>query len=243
MQYYLGRFGFLLKAIFIAGALTCIAWPQEGPPVDTSTPAPRTADGHPDFTGYWKGTKYTNPVGNIAKDLPGLKLPLSVAGEAAFQHSVSAAVAPESRCGIGGIPRHNASGLPFRVMQNHDQVAFLYLDDYYRLIPTDHRKHAAAPHPSLFGDEIGYWHDETFVIDSIGFKDAKVWADEHGSPLSDALHITELWTRPDADHIHVYMVIDDPKFYTRKFTYSRTWNAADPADQVDEHSCTHAPLN
>jgi hypothetical protein len=41
-----------------------------GPP----KPAPRTPDGHPDLNGYWKGTRDTVPVGNIAKDLPGLKL-------------------------------------------------------------------------------------------------------------------------------------------------------------------------
>ena len=40
------------------------------------TPAPRTADGHPDLSGYWKGTRDTIPTGNIGKDLPGLKLPL-----------------------------------------------------------------------------------------------------------------------------------------------------------------------
>ena len=32
---------------------------------------PKTADGHPDLNGYWKGTRDTKPVGNIAKDLPG----------------------------------------------------------------------------------------------------------------------------------------------------------------------------
>jgi hypothetical protein len=43
-------------------------------------PTPRTVDGHPDLSGYWKGTRDTVPVGNISKDLPGLKLPLTPAG-------------------------------------------------------------------------------------------------------------------------------------------------------------------
>src|SRR5580658_3355017 len=77
-----------------------------GPP----KPAPRTPDGHPDLNGYWKGTRDTVPVENIAKDLPGLKLPLTPAGEAAWKHNTTATIDPESLCIIGGIPRHNASG-------------------------------------------------------------------------------------------------------------------------------------
>jgi len=63
--------------------------------------APRTADGHPDLSGYWKGTRDTKPVGNIAKDLPGLKLPLTPAGEAALKHNLTATIDPESLCIIG----------------------------------------------------------------------------------------------------------------------------------------------
>src|ERR1700735_1812161 len=91
-----------------------------------SAPAPKTADGHPDFNGFWRGTKDTVPGGNIAKDLPGLKLPLTPAGEAAWKHNTTATIDPESICIIGGIPRHNASGLPFEVLQGANKVAFLY---------------------------------------------------------------------------------------------------------------------
>ena len=37
----------------------------------SSRPTPRMADGHPDLSGYWKGTRDTKPGGNIGKDLPG----------------------------------------------------------------------------------------------------------------------------------------------------------------------------
>src|SRR5204862_3759384 len=33
--------------------------------VKSTKPAPRTADGHPDMSGYWKGTTDTKPGGNI----------------------------------------------------------------------------------------------------------------------------------------------------------------------------------
>src|ERR1043165_4269132 len=105
--------------------------------VKSDRPAPRMADGHPDLSGYWKGTRDTTPVGNIGKDLPGFKLPLTPAGEAALQHNLTATIDPESLCILGGIPRHNASGLPFEVLQGTKKVAFLYFYTYYRLIPVD----------------------------------------------------------------------------------------------------------
>ncbi len=206
-----------------------------GPP----KPAPRLVDGHPDFSGYWKGQRGMVPGGNIAKDLPGLKLPLTPAGEAAWKHNVTATVDPEAVCILGGIPRHNASGLPFEIVAGAKKVVFLYWYSYYRLIPIDAaRKHSEDPDPSFFGEELGRWEGNTLVIDSIGFKDTQVWADENGSPHSDALHVVERWTRPDADHLHVETLIEDPKFYTRPFTYSRTWIAGKPDEEVHEYSCS-----
>ena len=201
-------------------------------------PAPRTADGHPDFNGFWKGTRDTKPVGNIAKDLPGLKLPLTPAGEAALKHNLTATVDPESLCIPGGIPRHNASGLPFMVLQTPKAVAFLYFYTYYRLIPMDGRKHSDDPDPSFFGEEIGRWEGDTLVIDSIGFKDTQVWIDENANPHSDALHVVERWSRPDADHIHVDTLIEDPKFYTAPFHYSRSWVAGEPGQMLAEYACS-----
>jgi hypothetical protein len=198
---------------------------------------PRTADGHPDLNGFWKGTKDFHPTGNIGKDLPDHKLPFTPAGEAAWKHNVTATVDPEAICILGGIPRHNASGLPFMVIQSPKYVAFLYFYSYYRLIPTDGRKHEEDPDPSFFGDEVGHWEGDTLVVDSVGFKDTQVWADENGSPHSDALHVVERWSRPDANHIHVDTRIEDPKFYTKPFTFSRTWEAGAPDQRLGEYSC------
>ena len=200
--------------------------------------APRLPDGHPDFNGYWKGMR-TVPVGNIAKDLPGLKLPLTPAGEAAWKHNTTVTIDPESLCIPGGIPRHNASGLPFEVLQTPKTVAFLYFYSYYRRIPISAtRKHSDDPDPSFFGEELGKWEGDTLVVDSIGFKDEQVWADENGSPHSDALHVVERWTRPDFDHIHVDTLIEDPKFYTQPFHYTRTWQLGRPDEELAEYACS-----
>ena len=186
-----------------------------------------------------RGRPIRSPVGNIGKDLPGWKLPLTPAGEAALKHNLTATIDPESLCIIGGIPRHNASGLPFEVLQGNNKIAFLYWYSYFRLIPIDpNRKHSDDPDPSFFGEELGRWEGDTLVIDSIGFKDEKVWIDENANPHSDALHVVERWTRPDADHIHVETLIEDSKFYTRPFTYSRTWVLGKPDEEIQEYACS-----
>ncbi len=101
----------------------------------------------------------------------------------------------------------------------------------------DGRKHSDDPGPSFFGEEIGRWEGDTLVIDSIGFKDTQVRADETGSPHSDALHVVERWKRPDADHIQVDTVVEDPKFYTEPFNYSRTRVAGAPGQLLAEYAC------
>src|SRR5437660_2529488 len=197
--------------------------------VKSNKPTPRTADGHPDLSGYWKGIRGTTPVGNIGKDLPGFKLPLTPAGEAALQHNLTTTIDPESLCIIGGIPRHNASGLPFEVLQGNKKVVFLYLYNYFRLIPIDaSRKHSADPDPSFFGEEIGHWDGDTLVVDSVGFKGEKVWIDENANPHSDALHVVERGTRPDADHTHAEKLIEERNCHTRPFTHWLRWVREQP---------------
>lgn len=202
-------------------------------------PTPRTADGHPDFSGFWKGDKATKPVGNIGKDLPGFKLPLTAAGQAALHDNLTKTIDPESRCLIGGIPRHDASALPFAVVQNRDHVTFLYMYTYFRTIPFDVRKHDVDPDPTYFGNEIGWWEGDTFVTDTVALKGHNMWIDENANPISDAMHVTERWTRPDAGHLHLVATIDDHKYYTHPFTYTRTWIASDkPFVRLPEALCT-----
>ena len=199
-------------------------------------PAPRLG-GHPDLSGYWKGTRDTRPGGNIGKDLPGFKLPLTPAGEAALQHNLTATIDPEP-LHHRRIPRHNASGPSIEVLQGANKVVFWPA----QLLPSDpvgaSVKHSDDPDPSFFGEEIGRWEGDTLVIDSIAFKDERVWIDENANPHSDALHVVERWTRTDLDHIHVETLIEDPKYYTRPFTYSRTWVLGKPDEQLQEYSCS-----
>ncbi len=200
-------------------------------------PAPRLGP-HPDLSGYWLPSRKDKPVGNLGKDLPGYKLPFTAAGEVAHKYNVEHTVDPEALCIVGGLPRHNASGLPFQLLQGADHAVFLYWYTTYRLVPFDGRKHSDDPDPSFFGEEIGSWDGDTFVVDSIAFKEQRTWADENGDPHSDQQHVVEHWTRPDIGHLHVEMDVTDPKFYTVPVHYQRTWVLGRPGDEVREYSCS-----
>jgi len=233
-----------IKLFAASLALSFCAWAQDGQgggrgrrgPVPTG-PTPKTADGHPDFTGYWRDDGNANPHGNIGKDLPGFKLPFTKAGEAAHSYNVEHTVDPESLCLPGGIPREDAGDGSFQLVQNGPDTVFLYQYGTFRVVPTDGRKHSEDPDPTYFGEEIGSWDGDTFVIDSIAFKDTKTWADENADPHSDALHTIERWTRPDAGHLHLELTIDDPKFYTQPIHFQRTW-VASPGQHTREQACS-----
>jgi hypothetical protein len=126
-------------------------------------------------------------------------------------------------------------------VQNSNRVVFLYMYTYFRLIPVDGRQHDPDPDPSFFGDKVGRWEGDALVIDSIGIKgspESPIWIDENANPQSDAMHAVERWTRPDANHLHLELTVDDPKYYTRPFRYTRTWLLGKPREGLREYSCS-----
>jgi hypothetical protein len=211
-------------------------------PTGAPRPTPRLADGHPDFTGFWKTLRVpAKPIGNLGRDEPGYELPFTPEGKKAQEFNRTRTIDPEALCILGGIPRHNASALPFEVVANPKRVVFLYLYTTYRIVPLDGRAHTEDPDPKYFGDEIGSWDGDTLVIDSIGFKDSKdgkLWIDENGDPQSSDTHVIERWTRTDADHLHLDMTVIDPKYYTRPIHYGRTWILGPAGQDESEYACS-----
>jgi len=200
-------------------------------------PTPKAVDGHPDFTGYWRDDGNAHPHGNIGKDLPGFKLPFTAAGEAAHKFNVEHTVDPESRCLPGSIPREDAGDGGFQLLQVTGTTVFLYQYGTFRVIPTDGRKHTEDPDPSYFGEEIGSWDGNTFVIDSVAFKDVNTWADENADPVSESRHVVERWSRPDVGNLHLELLIEDPKFYKEPIHFQRSWVLA-PGRETREEACT-----
>jgi hypothetical protein len=107
----------------------------------------------------------------------------------------------------------------------------------FRSIPVDGREHPSDIEPSFWGNGIGKWEGDTFVIDSVGFKDKLTWLDDDAHPHSDAMHVVERWTRTDADHLAHSVTVTDPKFYSKPFTFSRVFVAMEPGQELYEMAC------
>jgi len=202
-------------------------------PAGPSKPTPRTADGKPDLSGFWKGPLI---FGGMFKGVGGP--PFTPAGEEAYKYNLAKSINPEALCLFAGIPRASISGVPFEIVQNSNRVVFLYeLMWTFRTIPIDGRGHAKDIEPSFFGDGIGKWEGDALLIDSIGFKDKLSWMDDDAHPHSDAMHVVERWSRPDADHLMHEVTVEDPKFYTKPWTFSRVFTAMPPGDELYEFAC------
>jgi len=196
-------------------------------------PAPRAPDGHPDLSGFWKGPLI---FGGMFKEAGGP--PFTPAGAAAYQFNLTKTVNPEGLCLFAGVPRASISGVPFEIVQNSNRVAFLYeLMWTFRSIPLDGRAHPSDVEPSFWGNGVGKWDGDTLVIDSVGFKDKLTWLDDDAHPHSDAMHVVERWTRTDADHLAHSVTVEDPKFYSKPFTFSRVFVAMEPGQELYEMAC------
>src|SRR5262245_32312137 len=228
----------LAAAVFIAPAPPLSAQARTA-----ARPAPRTADGKPDFTGVYQGG--STKRGDWDFQVPGDQAGVPTAGtqgvlpsqprrepipfqpwarekaqEIVNMRSIND---PTSLCLPGPSTRsHSVSLFPIQFVQTPKQIVILY--EYFtvfRVIPLDEKKHPDDLEPSFLGHSIGHWEGNTLVVDVVGFND-KSWVLSGGIFHSDALHVTERYTRVDYDTIQYEATIDDPKVFTQPFKTSTT---------------------
>ena len=180
-----------------------------------SGPTPRLADGKVDLSGLW--TPDRNFIYDISDALkPGDKLPTQPWAEKLTRERMSKDD-PEANCLPTGVPRQ--APYPWQIVPTATRIYFLFEGNIhsYRQIFLDRASHPADPNPTWYGDSIAKWDGDTLVVDSVGFNEL-FWFDFAGHPHTDKLHVTERYTRPDADHLDYETVVDDPGAYTRPFT-------------------------
>ena len=225
-----------MAAAGLLALAACVVVPAAGQtPAAKPKPTPRMADGKPDLSGFWRGPLLRNMDKNVAGGFAAILTP---AGKAAYEFNLTKSVNPEGLCLFAGIPRASISGVPFEIVQNPTRVAFLYeLMTTWRTIPVDGRSHPQDIEPSFFGNGIGRWDGDKLIIDSVGFKDKLSWLDDDAHPHSDGMHVVEKWWRPDFDHLNHEVTVEDPKFYSKPFSFDRVFTHMAPGQEVMEFAC------
>ena len=151
-----------------------------------------------------------------------------------------------TRCIARGVP---AIGFPYainnavRIIQGPGYVALVYemLHDT-RVIPLDGGPHLASSVHLWDGDSRGHWEGKTLVIDTTNFNDqgsvTNSAATGHllGITQSEALHVTERFTRVSAGAITYDVTIEDPRVYLGPWRVSMPLTRND-AYKIFEYGC------
>jgi hypothetical protein len=226
---------------------TVTVMPPGGPP-------PRLPDGRPDFTGHW----FPNSAGQGVSGRFGV--------DPAAVRQFDPAVTPEeppafqpwalakiksmtptelelSKSSVNCMPR----GLPAIWLQNpyttvivHKPGLMVQLYEVlnnWRLIHLDGRRLPANPEPFFHGNSTARWEGDTLVVESIGF-DERTYIMPNGWFHSDALRVTERYTRPSMNYLIVEITVDDPKVLQRPWRSApRRWTLGN--GEVYEFYCTN----
>ena len=157
---------------------------------------------------------------------------------------------PHARCMPPGGPRafQTPNGFEFVEQPEYKRLIIVFGGGphTWRLIPMDGRPLPDPDDPDLpdtyFGYSSGRWEGDTLVVESTGYNE-KFWMHRGGLPHTDALHLTERFSRPDYDTLLYQVTIDDPKAYTAKWSGSFTvpwtytnWDGTE-GGEIHEYFC------
>jgi len=115
-----------------------------------------------------------------------------------------------------------------------------------RFFYLDGRPHVGPKIRTYMGDSRARWDGDTLVVETTNMFDRNgVGGNGGGQPFSDALKITERFTRVAADILMYRATVDDPKTYTRPFTLEFPWRR-DSSYGFFENAChegNHSLMN
>ena len=232
---------FVFAACPVAGMAQWLNYPTPGIPrlangaPNLKAPAPRTADGKPDFSGIW----FANvPSRDFCREKDciqeermareqinlGIKLKdgLPYTEWSKEQMKVRRANGgredPHSYCMPPNFPRAWTLPQHTRIVQTPGMMVMLHeFNAAYREVYLDGRPLPVNPNPTWNGYSTGHWEGDTLVIDTNGIRD-DMWLDIQGSPVTESARVTERIKRPSLGLMQVEIAVNDPKAYTKPWS-------------------------
>jgi hypothetical protein len=205
--------------------------------VSSSTAQTPSQQKPPNLAGAWR-IPYTP---NLA-DALGRQPPYTPFGAERWR-TVDTARDPTGTCLPPGPSRVLTSPFPFIIVQQENMIALLFeYQTIWRAIYMDERKHPAdiADYPEFMGHSIGRWEGDTLVVDTVAINE-RTWLDTAGHEHSPKLHLTERFRKVSEDKIEWTATFEDPVFYVRPWSITRTFTKFDDRkdqDRILPYTCT-----
>ena len=227
-----------------------------------AAPAPRWPDGRislgppPGRKGYWGAASARGLVENTGTPIPmnndailanladvDRVAPFKPWAKAVYEYRQRNLLVddPSARCMPPGGPRqfHMPNGFQFIEQRELGRI-LVFLgggNRNWRVIHTDGRPQSTPAEVVLtyYGNSVGRWEGDTLVVDSVGFNEA-FWFTNGGLPHTEALHLTERFTRTDLNTLRYEATVDDPGAYTRTWTGGWTIRWV-PDEEIQEYFC------
>jgi len=140
------------------------------------------------------------------------------------------------RCITRGLPGSMMPviyGNSYQILQSPGFVSIRYeMVHETRLIPLDGRPHAGSEIRSYMGDPRGHWEGDTLVVETTNFRDDGAYRNANGATL----RLIERFTRIAPDKVRWSVTVDDPKTWTKPWTFSMPLTM-DDSQPVLEYSC------
>jgi hypothetical protein len=203
--------------------------------VDLKAPARRTPDGKIDLSGFWMPTNPVKHLLNLAADLKPGDVPLQPWAAQLYQERIdnNGKDHPGVHCWPSGIPEKNNIPDGLKVVQTPDLLIVLHESrTIYRQIFLDGRPLPKNAQPTWMGYSVGHWEGDALVVETIG-QNGRTWLDMRGLPGTEALRITERFTRPTIGNILIDVTIDDPKAYTRPWSVQLSWSLQPDVELIE----------
>ena len=143
---------------------------------------------------------------------------------------------PEIKCFMPGVPRATYMPYPLQILQGADKNLNAY--EFAGTTRTNHKDTVPdSPSPSWMRWARGRWEGDTLVVDVTDFNE-ETWFDRAGNFHSEALKVTERYTRVGPDHLMYEATIEDPKVFTRPWKMRMPlYRRLESDAQVLEYKC------
>jgi hypothetical protein len=213
----------MLRLIVLAAVLAPLCLPA----VASAQAAP------PDLNGLWQ-PQYTP---DLTKAF-GAELPFTPYGLERWK-KVDTARDPTAFCLPVGPARALQSPYPFEILQTTNRLAMVFEYQWtFRLFYLDGR---AVPediteYPEWMGFSTGEWEGDTLVVNTVAIHE-RTWLDTAGHEHSDKLKLTERFRKVNADTIEWTVTFDDPVFFTKPWSITRSLRRMAAKDRVMSYSC------